>query len=134
MSEVLERRRLAQIAFREKNPTYYRDKMRAKKAQDPVGYAEQVRRTALRWSYGITPEDYDQMLKKQRGKCAICGLPDPGQKGKKFLCIDHDHKTGKVRGLLCHRCNRGLGLLFDSIKAVEKAVKYLKGELPCQRK
>lgn len=129
MSEVLARKREAQKRFRERNPTYYADKMRERKAKDPELYASNVRRIALRFSYGITPEDYDQMFKSQRGKCAICRSSDTGQVGKRFLCVDHDHKTGKVRGLLCHRCNRGLGLLNDSLKNVETAVRYLKGEL-----
>lgn len=133
MNEVLERRRLAQRAWREKNPTYYRDKMAERKARDPESYAAGVRRRALQFSYGITVEDYEKLFKAQKGKCAICGTSDPGQ-GKKHLCVDHCHKTGKVRGLLCHQCNRALGLLSDSAKILEKSIKYLKGELACQRK
>lgn len=133
MSEVLERRRLAQRAWREKNPTYYRDKMAERKARDPEGYAAGVRRRALQFSYGITVEDYAKLFKAQKGKCAICGTTDPGQ-GKKHLCVDHCHKTGAIRGLLCHQCNRALGLLSDSVKVLEKSIKYLKGELACQRK
>lgn len=133
MSEVLERRRLAQKAFRERNPTYYADKMRERKAKDPERYASEVRRIALKASYGITPDDYARMYKRQNGKCAICRTPDPGQ-GRKHLCIDHDHKTGVVRGLLCHTCNRALGLLSDSVKVLDTASKYLKGELSWQPK
>lgn len=134
MSEVLARKREAQKRFRERNPTYYADKMRERKAKDPEKYASEVRRIALRFSYGITPEDYDRMFKSQRGKCAICRSSDTGQTGKRFLCVDHDHKTGKVRGLLCRRCNRGLGLLNDSLKNIETAARYLKENLPCQLK
>jgi len=53
--------------------------------------------------YGITPSDYLGMLEKQGHKCAICALPASAQ--TKGLHVDHDHKTGKVRGLLCHHCN-----------------------------
>jgi hypothetical protein len=126
---ALASRREASRKFREKNPTYYADRMRESKAKDPVGFALRVRRNALKFSYGITTEDYERMLKSQKGKCAICKSTDKGQTGKGFFCVDHDHKTGKIRGLLCHRCNRGLGLLSDSLKNVERAVKYLKGEL-----
>jgi hypothetical protein len=133
MSEVLERKRLAQKAWRERNPTYYAEKMRERKARDPEGYAAQVRKIALRTSYGITVDDYDRMFKMQRGRCAICGTTDPGQ-GKKNLCVDHCHKTKVVRGLLCHTCNRALGLLSDSVKVLEKAATYLKGELTWQRR
>lgn len=131
--EVLKKRREAQRKFRERNPTYYRDKMAEKKAKDPEAYAQRVRRTALKASYGLTPEDYDKMFKLQRGRCSICRSSDPGQSGKKFLCIDHDHKTGRVRGLLCHRCNRGLGLLGDNLKNILATVKYLKGEFSWQK-
>ncbi len=133
MSEVLERKREAQKRFRERNPTYYADKMRERKARDPEGYAAQVRKIALRASYGITVDDYDRLFKAQRGRCAICGTTDPGQ-GKKHLCVDHCHKTKVVRGLLCHTCNRALGLLSDSVKVLEKATIYLKGEFPWQRR
>lgn len=57
--------------------------------------------------YGLTPEDVEAMVQRQGGVCAICTeiLEDP--------CVDHDHSTGKVRGILCHRCNLGLGLIED---------------------
>jgi len=132
--ELLEKRRLAQKVFRERNPDYYKLKMKERKARDPEAYALAARRIALKVSYGITPEDYARMFKAQRGRCAICRSKDSGQRSKRHLCVDHDHKTGKVRGLLCHRCNRGLGLLNDSLNCLGKATEYLKGKLPCQLK
>lgn len=71
-----------------------------------------------RHAYGIEPEQYDIMFQEQKGLCAIC------QKKKK-LCVDHDHSTGKVRGLLCHNCNRGLGSFYDNTSFLNKAVEYL---------
>jgi len=69
--------------------------------------------------YGITLEDYNELLIKQKGRCAICGsLPK-----HRRLDIDHDHKTGQIRGLLCNRCNQGLGYLGQVLK---KAMDYLK--------
>ena len=71
---------------------------------------------------------YSELLKTQFGKCAICGVDESDyrkESGKKFA-IDHDHKTLKVRGLLCCKCNRGIGYLQDSIKNLESAIKYLK--------
>jgi hypothetical protein len=62
------------------------------------------RKDKLRARYGITLEEYDKMLKDQGGVCAICGTDNPGVGFDLFL-VDHDHKTGKVRGLLCNRCN-----------------------------
>lgn len=77
--------------------------------------------------YGITLEDYNKMLEDQNNKCKICGSSKSGTIQHNRLVVDHDHKTGKVRGLLCDKCNRGLGYLGDSIENLEKAVEYLKG-------
>lgn len=68
--------------------------------------------------HGLTLEDVELLLRRQNGVCAICG--DEGT-----LCIDHDHKTGKVRGLLCRRCNIGLGHFRDDTVALTNAVAYL---------
>ncbi|KKM07229.1 hypothetical protein LCGC14_1736070 [marine sediment metagenome] len=75
----------------------------------------------LQRKYGITLADYDRMLKKQHGGCAICGRAPKTRR----LDIDHDHKTGKVRGALCHRCNRGLAWYSDSPALLRSAAKYL---------
>lgn len=78
--------------------------------------------------YGLSSEEYMEMYKKNEGKCYICNQPEIiKRKGKvKRLAIDHCHSTGKVRGLLCQNCNRGLGLLKDNIEVLENAIKYLK--------
>jgi len=74
--------------------------------------------------YGITSKDYDKLLKKQNGKCAICGTINPGGKCDNFS-VDHNHKTGKVKGLLCIGCNRGLGFFNDDPKKTVAATTYL---------
>lgn len=62
----------------------------------------------LKWRYDMTPDEYRTLLKSQGGGCAMCGrTPD---KQKRSLHVDHDHKTGKVRGILCSRCNRIMAL------------------------
>lgn len=71
--------------------------------------------------YGITKDQYDEMYNEQNGKCAICGDE------KDVLCVDHDHKTGVIRGLLCPMCNRGLGLFKDSALIVTNADNYING-------
>jgi len=71
--------------------------------------------------YNISLETYDQMFKDQNGNCAICGLPQL----MKRLAVDHDHKTGKIRGLLCTNCNTKLRVIEDN-EFVEKAEIYLK--------
>lgn len=75
----------------------------------------------LRRNFGITAEQYDAMLIKQKGVCAICSSKHKTMR----LSVDHCHKTGKVRGLLCGRCNTGIGMLADSVKLVTAAKIYL---------
>jgi len=72
--------------------------------------------------YGVTSEMYQEMLLKQNFKCKICDTDNT----KYALNVDHCHKSGKVRGLLCQCCNRGIGYLKDSEKILEKAISYLK--------
>lgn len=75
-------------------------------------------------TYGITSEQYASLLRYQGGKCFIC---QRATGKRRRLAVDHDHKTGKVRGLLCNPCNRDvLGHLRDSVAALERAVTYLK--------
>lgn len=77
-------------------------------------------------SYGISLDDYNVILSAQDGCCKICSTPQASLKGKKkYLCVDHCHDTGIIRGLLCDKCNRGIGLLNDSIQLLENAVIYL---------
>lgn len=70
--------------------------------------------------YGITAEDYDHMFAEQNGLCAICGRPD-----SRALSVDHDHETGKVRGLLCSKCNFLLGYADDDPEILTRAIEYL---------
>lgn len=79
----------------------------------------------LKNSYGLTFEDREKLIKDQNSKCLICGE-------KKKLIIDHDHKTGKVRGLLCNDCNLGLGRFKDNIEIISNSILYLQGQLLCQ--
>lgn len=75
--------------------------------------------------YGITLEEYERQLEAQDGACAICKRrPVPGAR-KQMLCIDHDHRTGKFRGLLCDACNRAIGMLQDSPTVLRVAAEYL---------
>lgn len=77
----------------------------------------------LRATFGITQSDYDAMLAVQDSACAICRRPT--EESYKGLHIDHDHESGRVRGLLCHRCNMALGLLGDSVTVLAEAIAYL---------
>ena len=73
--------------------------------------------------YGITESDYNQMFSDQMGLCLICQKPEIDIK----LAVDHNHATGKVRGLLCKRCNMAIGLLDDDPHVVTRAALYLNG-------
>lgn len=73
--------------------------------------------------YGLTEESYDELLKSQNGVCAICGKSRSEIKSN--FVVDHDHKTGRVRGLLCVQCNTSLGNLKDKPSLLHKAAEYL---------
>jgi Recombination endonuclease VII len=75
--------------------------------------------------YGITLDEYNSLLEKQGGKCAICGITREECKDKRALPVDHNHETGHVRGILCHSCNRAVGLLKDSPTNLIQAAVYL---------
>lgn len=76
------------------------------------------------WKYGLSQEAYDQLLIKQNHRCAICGTSSPGGRHNKFH-IDHNHMTGKVRGLLCWSCNAGLGQFKDDYNLLLEAYTFL---------
>jgi hypothetical protein len=81
----------------------------------------QVRRGyALKQKYGLSLAEYDTMMNEQNGGCAICGA------NTNRLHVDHNHKTGKLRGLLCSNCNTSLGKFKDDVQILKKAITYIK--------
>lgn len=106
---------------------------RTKKRRDPdqnpnyqadfVADQKKKRAAFLRDFYGISDAEYTAMLDKQGGGCAICGKHEE-RKGYR-LAVDHCHESGRVRGILCTNCNRGIGLFRDSTDLIERAIKYL---------
>jgi len=88
------------------------------------GYITKTRGIRYDAKFGITLADYDEMLEEQINGCAICGRT-PEENGQR-LAVDHDHDTGKIRGLLCTRCNSGLGFFQDDLTLLLIAVEYLK--------
>lgn len=78
------------------------------------------RRARLKHLYGVTPEWYDETLAAQGGHCAICPSTIPGRAGVEFFSVDHDHADGRVRGLLCLRCNSSLGWHEGHKEAIDK--------------
>lgn len=73
-------------------------------------------------TYGITPAEFDRILAEQGGRCAICRTDDPGTRAWN---LDHCHESGQWRGVLCDRCNRGIGLLRDDPAIIRRAAEYL---------
>jgi len=84
-------------------------------------HPEQQKIWWLKKKYGLTLAEYNQIHERQQGACAIC-LKSllPG-----LTHVDHDHNTGRVRGLLCRRCNRAIGLLYDDLLILRHAIEYL---------
>ena len=92
------------------------DPVRLKKIQN------QRRQAQLRVKYGLTIDDYNKLFESQGGACAICGTTNSGAYN---FAVDHCHKSNKVRGILCHHCNKGLGQFLDSPTNLRKAADYL---------
>lgn len=86
---------------------------------------EEIREKGWMRRYGITRQEYNDLLEKQRDSCAICQTMEVGRKGHTHFHVDHDHSTGKVRGLLCDLCNRGLGYFKDDAYLMRKGTSYL---------
>ncbi len=72
----------------------------------------------------LTKNQYEKLLKHQKGSCAICNKK--AEEFNKFMSTDHCHKTGTIRGLLCQKCNVGLGMFNDNVETLQQAAKYLK--------
>jgi hypothetical protein len=98
---------------------YCRECLIAYRANYQRVHGPQLRR---RRKYGVTASTYARMVAAQGGHCAICG-GDPQRKG---LVVDHDHATGRIRALLCTKCNAGLGFLRDDEELVRRAATYLR--------
>jgi hypothetical protein len=108
--------RQRKLASRHKNPERYRAQRNAWNRAN----AEKVRAMFLRQKYGLEWAEYQRLLAMQNGKCAICQ-----QAFSKTPCVDHDHTTGEVRGLLCKDCNISLGLMQDNPTRLRAGADYL---------
>ena len=86
---------------------------------------EVVRETWLKSRYGITSGEYEELLARQEGRCCICGVQEEVTKSKSNFSVDHCHKSGDIRGLLCNACNASLGGFKDSVDILQKAIDYL---------
>ena len=99
---------------------------RKSKMKDYYGkYRDGYSHQAFKRFYGSSLHEYKKLLEDQNYTCAICNTAHTEEDK---LCMDHNHKTGDIRGLLCQNCNKGLGYLKDDIKLIDKAKEYLSKE------
>lgn len=113
----------------EKNKKWMEENKEQTKVRKKANYGltkEKVRWQVIKRKYGISENEYLEMLKKQNGGCAICGAKDAKHWETNNLLIDHCHTKGNVRGLLCNRCNTTLGLVSDDITILKRMITYLK--------
>lgn len=125
--ESKERKRLSNVKIKANNSGAWnlrrREYVRRYRFKHPDRVRAYDRRHNLRVKFNLDVEDYEALLRHQKGVCAICLRPPL----KRRLAVDHSHDTGLVRGLLCSDCNIGLGLFGDSIESLLRATNYLRG-------
>ena len=116
-----------------------RNELRRKKYKEDEEYRNKLKEKSKKYNqrkpeirlksrlkkYNLTIEGYNNILEKQNYKCAICGSDVPNTTATNRFYVDHNHKTGKVRGLLCTKCNMGIGQFNDDIELLKKAIEYL---------
>ena len=128
--KLMEKYRKQRYAIDARQRAKHADRNRASSAAwrarnaDKVKQQQKVRFQRFKLKqYGVTESTYKALIEKQSGLCAICGIRD-----NRSLSIDHDHTTNAVRGLLCRRCNLGLGCFQDNTDNLSKAITYLSGD------
>ncbi len=115
--------------YREENNWWLQPKLNENAREDRSNNPEKYKNYHLKKDYGITMEQYNELLLKQNNACAICGNLETKIYKKTGvimkLSVDHNHTNGKIRGLLCNNCNMALGILKESKKTLIKMIKYL---------
>lgn len=117
----------SQKATNDKRLEYRKTWLNRQYKDDPEFREKMKERSKLKnfSKYGLSKPEYDALLDKQSHCCAICQISVSQLKSR--LEIDHNHQTGKVRGLLCGNCNKGIGMLQDKAEILQRAIYYLKG-------
>jgi Recombination endonuclease VII len=103
----------------------FRERLKRNEPEKWEAYQERARIRARVHRTGVTDEQYEMMLLAQCGRCAICGHQATGESKTERLYVDHDHRTRKLRGLLCHNCNLGIGNLQDDPAIIRTALEYV---------
>lgn len=115
-----EKKRINSARWAKNNPDKVKKSYKRWKGEN----SEYLKRAWLRRAYNLTLEDYQKMLDDSGGFCEICSKPFDFD--NREPCVDHDHVTGIVRGLLCQKCNTGIGMLNDDATILQKAADYLR--------
>lgn len=102
-------------------PCWYKQTKSKLEGPERDRYLRMRRNNHLQKKYGITADQYDEMLKAQGSTCAICHK----DKDRISFSVDHDHDTGRIRGILCENCNRGIGMFKHDVQLLELAINYL---------
>jgi hypothetical protein len=100
------------------------EKVRSYQARHPDRVKATARKSSIKRKFGLSMVEFNEMLLNQECRCAICRIHV--SKLKQDIAVDHNHKTGKVRALLCHRCNNILGQAQDHIEILQEAIAYLR--------
>ena len=114
--------RASHVRLKDARNAQRRAEQQALREGDPAEYKRWLQAKNLRQNFGLTLDDYEKLLVLQHGVCGICGCPPPEHKR---FDVDHEHETGAIRGLLCGRCNRAIGMLDDDPARFSRAASYL---------
>lgn len=115
--------RISQKKWRDKNRERVQERVREWSAKNRDKVNSYRRKAHLKTQYGLTPETRDELLTSQGNRCACCGSDSPNH--KQGWVVDHDHVTGKVRGILCQPCNLTLGKVRESTDHLKALIAYL---------
>lgn len=115
----------------EYNRQYYLDNLKRIKLNEQTPRRRELRRKRLiKSKYELSYKEWENLWKAQNKRCAICGEIISEEKD---ICVDHNHKTGAIRGLLCKKCNLGLGCFRDNPELMKLVIKYLKNDIATSR-
>lgn len=115
--------RVKHAIWLQNNPNYVKDYNRKYRQEHQEESRDKARRHMYKKKYGITPEEKNWMLVNQDNRCIICNTKYPAHKSG--WCVDHDHKTGKIRSILCYSCNLVIGFAKEQSTILRMAAKYL---------
>ena len=102
----------------------YRESAKGRASIQRYAHSRKGKDVRYQYLYGITLDEYEALLVEQKERCAICGRHQQENDRKRKLAVDHHHDTKQVRGLLCAKCNKGIGLFSDDPNLLRKAAEY----------